>query len=119
MIKFSKNIIRKFTDAGNGIIEATKIDISIRLVLLIGVVVVILGYLLWPLEEFEVMSLVLAYGLMFLTEMLNTSIEVALARLHPARHHMIGTSKDIAAGASFISLTILIAIVVIIIFNHI
>ena len=51
--------------------------------------------------------------------MINTSLEAALDKLHPIRHHTIGLSKDVAAGAVLVSLIILATTLIVVLLNHI
>ena len=58
-----------------------------------------IGWYLWPLSSEELRSLVGAYALILIVELINTAFERMLERVHPGEHELIGKSKDIAAGA--------------------
>lgn len=64
-----------------------------------GIVVTAIGFLFWPLTQTELLFLGLAWALILITELQNTSFESALDHLHPELHDKIGRSKDMAAGA--------------------
>jgi diacylglycerol kinase len=50
-------------------------------------------------EKIDFLFLGLAYVLILITELQNSSFEAALDRIHPEKHDEIGKSKDMAAGA--------------------
>lgn len=92
--------IRRFKYALGGIWYALKTDRSYRLQFLgIGMVVLIFSYWQWPLSQAELLFLGLAYALVLITELQNSSFEAALDHLHPEAHEQVGKSKDMAAGA--------------------
>ena len=71
-------------------------------------------YLFWPLKGIEWFMVISAYFLILIAELINTSIERLLEKLHPGRDVMIGESKDIASAAVFLSYSVLnIAIILI------
>lgn len=83
-----------------GLAYAYRHDKSIRLEVCFGVPAFgVVAYLLAPLSGTEVMFLAVAAGFIFITELLNTSIEALLDKLHPEQHEMIRISKDIASAA--------------------
>lgn len=88
-----------------GLRVAFRKDKSFRLEVLIGtpILFVVVGFL-WPLTMLEWYMVLGAYFLILITELVNTSIEKALARLHPMRHIMIGWSKDVASAAVFMAI---------------
>jgi len=56
-------------------------------------------FLFGPLTAKEILLLLFCLFFIVVTEIQNTSIEVALTKLHPKRDEMIGLSKDLASGA--------------------
>lgn len=99
-----KKIYRSTTHAIRGIASAFTGDESFRLEIFLGIAIYAgITVLLWPMTGSEMVVLLASYFLILITELVNTSIEVLLARLHPIRHHLIGTSKDIAAAAVFVA----------------
>jgi undecaprenol kinase len=98
-----------------GLKQAISTDRSFRFqVFLLGPLVAIIGYLLWPLTQVELFFLLLGWMLVIITEMQNTSIETALDHLHPNLHKEIGHSKDMAA-ASVLLAGVFLAIVIVVI----
>ena len=73
---------------------------------------------LWPLRGVELLFLLMSYVLILTTELINTSIEVLLDRLHPLRHGLIGTSKDIAAGAVLIAVFFAAVVAIVIVLSR-
>jgi diacylglycerol kinase len=90
---------RRFRDAFRGFRKAYRNDFNFKLQVWSGVFFVVFGYLTSPLTESEFLFLALAYALILITELLNTSFEIALDKIHPERHDHISASKDIAAAA--------------------
>ncbi len=66
----------------------------------------IIAAILWPLSALEIILLAIAYGLILITELINTSLEQMLERVHPEQHEIIGKSKDIAAAAVLMSFVV-------------
>lgn len=96
--------ITRLTYALAGIRFAIKTDFSFRTQWYGGLVVLtIICYLLQPLDRFELLWILLGYTLILITELQNSSFELALDKLHPELHDDIGRSKDMAAGAVLIA----------------
>lgn len=66
------------------------------------VVVVGLGIAL-PLSAWERAALVLAIGLVWVAELLNTALETLVDLVHPGRHPLAGRVKDVAAAAVLVA----------------
>jgi diacylglycerol kinase len=97
----TKNLNR-FKHAVAGILYALRTDYSYRTqAWTILVVITITIFFLQPLTQTEILFLGLAYALILITELQNSSFESALDHLHPELHDKIGRSKDMAAGAVF------------------
>lgn len=95
-----KKTATKYTNAVSGIVYAMKNDKSYRSNLyLFGIIVIGIFIYFDPLAMWEVLFVTLAYALILITELQNSALEVALDRMHPEMHDMIGHSKDMAAGA--------------------
>lgn len=105
-------MIRKCVDALRGVRFAFASDLSFRLDVLLGVILLCFGYLMRPLSEIETLFLTLSWFLVIITELQNTSIETALDRLHPQTHEEIGKSKDTAAASVLSSLVFVIVVVI-------
>lgn len=111
-----KMMYRKLKDALRGLRVTISEELSFKLEVAGIIPLVILMYFFWPLEEYQIMALIITYGLVLITELVNTSLETALERLHPERHGLIGRAKDVAAGAVVIAILLLVAVIVLIIF---
>lgn len=118
MDSFIKKQDRRFRNALRGIFLASRDDLNFKLGLLSGIFFLVFGYLMWPLSQTELFSLALAFVLIIITELQNTSFEAALDRIHPEQHEYIGKSKDMAAGAVLVAGIFALAIVVFIFVNH-
>ncbi|MBI1223539.1 MAG: diacylglycerol kinase family protein [Bacteroidetes bacterium] len=64
----------------------------------------------FKLEALEWMILLLCIALVLGIEGVNSALEIALDRVHPEQHPMIGKAKDMAAAAVLIS-TLIAAII--------
>src|SRR6056297_328431 len=103
---------RRFRFALAGLMYALRHDFSFRWqVVLIGLALIGVGYLAQPLSQFDVFALMLAYGLVLITELQNSALEEALDHLHPELHDRIGRTKDMSAGSVLLAGFITIAIV--------
>ena len=112
-MRIIEKIVRSVRIACVGLLHAYRADESFRLEILLGIpVYAVLGYFLSPLSMSECFWFAFSYGFILVVELLNTSIEVMLERLHPEEHELIGRSKDIASAA--VLLTFLFALFVIV-----
>jgi len=99
-MNFLKKIVNRFIYAVSGIIYAVNYDFSFRLHFYFGVLILSLFiFFLHPLNQFELLWILLSYFLILITELQNSAFELALDKLHPGHHSDIGRSKDMAAGA--------------------
>lgn len=111
----TKNVNRiKYAVAG--ILFALRTDYSYRtqawsILLVVTAAILILQ----PLSQTEFLFLGLAYTLILITELQNSSFEAALDHMHPEHHDNIGRSKDMAAGAVFSAGSFLIFVLVMIV----
>lgn len=100
MIAFVHKQLKRFFHALSGIVYAARHDTSFKTQLFGGLLfLAVFTYLVWPLTTMEAFFLVLAFTVVLITELQNSSYEAALDRLHPDLHEEIGKSKDMAAGA--------------------
>ncbi len=93
---------KSFTYAGRGIYVFIKTTHNAWIHLFILAVAVILGFYL-GITKIEWMFLVLAGGLVLVTEALNTAIEIDIDLTSPEYHPYAKDTKDVAAGAVLIS----------------
>jgi len=118
MKSFVQNQNRRFRNAFRGFATASRLDLNFKLQLLSSVFFVAFGYFMWPLSDTELFFLILAFTLIIITELQNTSFETALDRIHPEHHDYIGKSKNMAAGAVLVAGLFALVIVSIIFANH-
>jgi diacylglycerol kinase len=103
-----KKIVTKFSHPIRGIVYAIANDRAFQLqffggIFVLGIFITGYTYFFTPLSQVEILFLGLAYTLILITELQNTSFEEALDRLHPELHDSIKRSKDMAAGSVLIS----------------
>lgn len=106
----------RFNYAFKGIFYAIKNDSSFRQQFYgVGGFLLVFIFIFKSISKEELLFVVLAYILILITELQNSSFEAALDRIHPEHHEEIGRSKDMAAGAvltaGFFLLFVLIVIV--------
>ena len=77
----------------------------------IGILAIYLGFIL-NISNTEWLFLIFAIGLVFITEAFNTAIEIDINLTSPEYHPYARDTKDVAAGAVFLSvvLSIIVAI---------
>lgn len=64
-----------------------------------GAAIALFYYFFRPISEAEFFFLILAWTLILITELQNSSYESALDHLHPDIHDAVRRSKDMAAGS--------------------
>lgn len=88
----------------NGLIILLRTERNFRIMGIVSLIVVIVGYSLdyfgEHLNRFEWAILWCAMGLVFVSEGLNTALETTIDVIHPEQNPMIGRAKDMAAGAT-------------------
>ncbi len=92
---------------GIGILFKTSHNAQFGLV--ISLLVVYLGFT-FAISNIEWMFLVFAIGLVFVAEALNSSIEIDMDLTSPEYHPYARDTKDVAAGAVLLSVTIAVII---------
>ena len=108
--KTAKNQWESFQYAAAGLVFLLRRQHTIRLLVAMTVGVVLLAVFLRVNVQSLVMVL-LAIGMVWVTEMFNTALEAAVNLVQPDYHPMAKVSKDVAAAASLI--TSFIAMVII------
>ena len=111
-------IYKSVRNAFRGLKHAYNVDKSFRMEVWGALGFIFVGYLLWPLSGTETIVLSFSYGLILITELVNTSVEQLLERLHPERHEIIGRSKDIASSAVLIAFVLAIVALLVLLFNQ-
>jgi diacylglycerol kinase (ATP) len=95
-------LLRSFYYALRGLKFAVKEQPNFQIHVVISIVVVASGFH-FVITEAEWIAVLLAMGLVFSAELINTSIENLVDLVSPQRHPLAGKIKDIAAGAVLIT----------------
>ncbi len=106
-----------FENSFKGIRLVTKSERNIKIHFLVGIFTIILGFLLnFSTEKFCI--LLLAIGMVIISESLNSAIEFSLDAIFKNKYsRMVGMAKDIAAGAVMIATFLSIIIGVLLFFE--
>lgn len=94
--------IKSFNYSIQGIITFFKNEHNARIHAIAAVAVIVLGFYM-QLTRSEWCWIVLAIGLVILTEMLNTAIEYLTDLVSPEIHPLAKKTKDVASGAVLIA----------------
>lgn len=94
--------LKKFSNAMNGLVYTIKTEINMKIHLAFACGVIIFG-ILRELEPWKWGLLILAIGLVLISETINTALESAIDLYNDTFHPLAKLSKDIAAGAVLIS----------------
>jgi diacylglycerol kinase (ATP) len=95
-------LLRSFYYALRGLRFAIKEQPNFQIHVVIAIVVVAAG-LHFMIREAEWIAVLLAMGLVFTAELINTAIENLVDMVSPQRHPLAGKIKDIAAGAVLVA----------------
>jgi len=108
--KFSlKSRFGSFKFALNGLCSVLKNEHNSRIHLLVAIIAVVLGIIL-KLNRYEWSLLIIVIGIVFLTELLNSSLESLADIIDPVWNDQIRKAKDYAAAAVLISAIISVII---------
>ena len=118
MIRVLKKMINSFRHSLHGLCYAYKKELSFRLEVWAGTVLLVIGYIAWPLQEYEFLFLVFSYVFILALELFNTALERSLERLHPEEHELIGHSKDLAAASVLMGVVFASIVVCVILISH-
>ena len=105
--------IRGFGFAFKGLGHAVKTQLNFRVHLLLAVIAIALGCYL-QLSSFEWLWIIFSIGLVLLTELVNTAIELLVDLVSPGFNETAGKVKDIAAAAVLVTAFTALAIGIII-----
>ncbi|MDO9634725.1 MAG: diacylglycerol kinase family protein [Paludibacter sp.] len=97
-----KRRIHSFKHAIRGIRMVIKSEKNMQIHLVVAVLVLLAGWF-FCISATEWMLCLLCFGLVFGSEMVNTSIENIVDLASPQKHELAGKAKDMAAGAVLIS----------------
>jgi diacylglycerol kinase len=108
--KFSlKSRFGSFRFAMNGLLSLLKNEHNSRIHLLAAILAII-GGIIMKLDHYEWSLLVIVIGLVFLTELLNSSLESLADLVDPEWNEMIMRAKDYSAAAVLISAIVAIVV---------
>jgi diacylglycerol kinase len=108
--KFSlKSRFGSFRFALNGLLSLLKNEHNSRIHLLVAIVVIITGIIM-KLDHYEWSLLVIVIGIVFLTELLNSSLESLADLINPEWNEMIMRAKDYSAAAVLIAAIVAIVV---------
>ena len=106
--KVFRNILRltgfreSFKNAGRGIIYLFLYHRNMRIIFMIGIAALLLGFYL-NLKGIELIALCITVTLVFMAEIFNTAVELMMNTITEKYHTKIRLVKDIAAGIVVIS----------------
>lgn len=101
--KFSvKARLKSFVYAGNGIIQFFRTEHNAQIHLAVALMVTVFCIFL-PVSTNEVFAIIFSIAFVWVTEMINTSIEKAMDFVSKEIHPSIKHVKDMAAGAVLIA----------------
>jgi diacylglycerol kinase (ATP) len=101
--------IKSFKYAFNGLKILFREEHNARIHLFITLLAIVLGFVL-KISALEWVAVMLVIGLVFITEIVNTSIENIADFISPEKHAKIKVIKDLAAAAVIISAIISVII---------
>jgi diacylglycerol kinase (ATP) len=107
---------KSFTHAGRGLYIFLKTTHNAWIHAVIFVLVVILG-LYFNITQTEWLAVILAAGLVLVSEAFNTAIEIDIDLTSPEYHPYARDTKDVAAGAVLLS-AIIAVIIGVLVFGH-
>ena len=108
--KFSlKSRLESFRFALNGLLLLLKNEHNSRIHLLAAIIAIIMGIIM-KLDHYEWSLLIIVIGAVFLTELLNSSIESLADLIDPEFNELIMRAKDYSAAAVLISAIVAIVV---------
>ena len=108
--KFSmKSRFGSFRFALKGLLSLLKYEHNSRIHLLAAIVVISMGILL-KIDHYEWALLIILIGVVFITELLNSSLESLADLIEPERNELIMRAKDYSAGAVLIAAIISVVV---------
>jgi len=108
--KFSlKKRLKSFVYAFNGLIYMLKHEHNSRIHLFAVICVIVAGFL-FKISLIEWIAVVFACGLVFVAEIINSSIEQLADYISPEPNEKIKTGKDLAAAAVLVSAIVAVII---------
>jgi len=108
--KFSlKSRLESFRFALNGLLLLLKNEHNSRIHLLAAIIAIVMGIIM-KIDHYEWSLLIIVIGAVFLTELLNSSIESLADLIDPEWNELIMGAKDYSAAAVLISAIVAIVV---------
>ena len=108
--KFSlKSRLESFRFALNGLLLLLKNEHNSRIHLLAAIIAIVMGIIM-KIDHYEWSLLIIVIGAVFLTELLNSSIESLADLIDPEFNELIMRAKDYSAAAVLISAIVAIVV---------
>src|SRR4051812_8645234 len=94
-----KGFLGGFVEAAKGLGESISTQFNIRFHFIATIIALVMSYV-YKLSWAEWSIVIIAIAIVWIAELLNTSLEYLSDFVSPEYNHLIGKVKDIAAGAS-------------------
>jgi diacylglycerol kinase len=108
--KFSlKSRLGSFKFAVHGLVSLIKNEHNSRIHLIVAFAAIIIGIIL-NLNQYEWALLIVVIGIVFISELLNSSIESLADHINPEWNELIRRAKDYSAAAVLVSAVIAIVV---------
>ncbi|NQT90212.1 MAG: diacylglycerol kinase [Candidatus Omnitrophica bacterium] len=101
-VQKANKLVDSFNAAIEGFLYVFKTQRNMRIHFLLALLVIMLGIYL-NFSRVELMLLCLTIGLVLITEMINTAIEIILNKISSSYTHWVKLVKDISAGAVLVA----------------
>lgn len=103
------NLAKKFKRAFVGVHQVLWPELSIKIELAVGLVILALAYFL-PVSRFEFLGLLITVFGILLVEALNTVVERMIDLVEPRYHDTVRQLKDVLAGLVLLAIAIAILV---------
>lgn len=107
------NLLKKFKRAFVGVYQVLWPELSVKIEIIAGLVILLLAWLL-PVSRFEFLGLLVTVFAILLVEALNTVVERMIDLVEPRYHETVRQLKDVLAGLVLVAIVIAILIGVVI-----
>ncbi len=97
-----RRIQDSFRDALKGISHVVRSERNMRIHIFLGLLVIVLAKVL-AVSRLELLILILAIGIMFVAELMNTAMEEVVNLITKDYHPLAGIIKNISAGAVLVA----------------
>jgi len=113
----NKSFVQSLNNAVNGLIQSLKSERNMRFHIAAAVGVLILS-MFYSLTREQFLIVLLTVGLVLISELFNTSVEIIVDIITPVYHPKAKVIKDIAAGGVFVSAAISLVVAYFIFFDN-